>query len=191
MCIPFEVLFNSVLGEPRREVTHPEVSCFADHGGREGQPRWPRLYSSRPLYRGCGINFLVAKMASDLTAKITRSCLWPLIWSNLLAALYINGDRCDFVLMWICCAALLILFCEAVRTFFQVVSVIFTSLKFIPRHRFDSGGSEIHWKRMCNILFLLGSVRLNEHGSTEYVNCGPAWLPLSYPGRVGSKRVRE
>ena len=79
MCIPFEVLFNSVLGEPRREVTHPEVSCFADHGGREGQPRWPRLYSSRPLFRGCGINFLVAKMASDLTAKITRSCLWPLI----------------------------------------------------------------------------------------------------------------
>lgn len=76
---PFEVLFNSVLGEPRREVTHPEVSCFADHGGREGQPRWPRLYSSRPLFRGCGINFLVAKMASDLTAKITRSCLWPLI----------------------------------------------------------------------------------------------------------------
>jgi len=31
---PFEVLFNPVLGEPRREVAHPEVSCFADHGGR-------------------------------------------------------------------------------------------------------------------------------------------------------------
>ena len=84
-CIPFEVLFNPVLGEPRGEVAHPEVSSFADHGGRERQPRWPRLYSSRPLFfRGCGINFgfeihATGKMAPVWPVNITRSCLWPLI----------------------------------------------------------------------------------------------------------------
>jgi hypothetical protein len=80
---PFEVLFNPVLGEPRGEVAHPEVSSFADHGGRERQPRWPRLYSSRPLFfRGCGINFGFEIHATGKMApvNITRlSCLWPLI----------------------------------------------------------------------------------------------------------------
>jgi len=79
---PFEVLFNPVLGEPRGEVAHPEVSSFADHGGRERQPRWPRLYSSRLFFRGCGINFgfeIATKMAPVWPVNITRSCLWPLI----------------------------------------------------------------------------------------------------------------